>query len=397
MRILFFSSIFPRPWAPNRGIYCFHLCKAFRDLGHQVKVISPSSWLERHSQPAHADALPELQTLDVEYPRYFYPPGFLRSAYGAFMWAGVKRTVRRAVADAAPDLVISYWAHPDGAVAGRIARDARAPSAVIVGGSDVLVLPRESQFRRRRIVAALESSDAVLAVSESLSAAVISLGIAPEKVHVEYQGIDTAHFHPGNSTEERKTLGIEPDIPMLLFVGNLVPVKAVDTLLDACALLSRSVSFQLYVLGDGPCRRSLREQARRLGLSERVRFHGPVPQRDLPSWYRAADLTVLSSLSEGIPNVLRESLACGTPFVATDVGGIREITANPWNRLVPSQNPSALFDAIRASLKSPKPTPESLAVTVSWRQSAEQMLNTLSRFIRTTSHSSEHRVRCATR
>ena len=91
-----------------------------------------------------------------------------------------------------------------------------------------------------------------------------------------------------------------------------------------------------------------RSEAR--GLSTYVTFVGPKTHDELPDWYRAADLTVLPSRSEGLPNVLRESLACGTPFVASDVGGIREIADRSSSLLVSSEDPASLADAIAQGL-----------------------------------------------
>ena len=106
----------------------------------------------------------------------------------------------------------------------------------------------------------------------------------------------------------------------------MVPVKGLDILLQSLALLrSRDLDCHLYLVGDGPLRKQLMVQANVLGLSTRITFVGPKLHEELPAWYRAADLTVLPSRSEGLPNVLRESLACGTPFVASNVGGIVEI------------------------------------------------------------------------
>src|SRR6202012_5610727 len=122
--------------------------------------------------------------------------------------------------------------------------------------------------------------------------------------------------------------------------------KAIDVLLNAAAnLSSRGVAYHLYLLGDGPLRDALTQQAKSLRLDDSVTFVGPRDPEQIGDWYRAADLTVLSSHSEGLPNVLRESVACGTPFVATDVGGVREI-AGETDRLVPPANPAALADAI---------------------------------------------------
>src|SRR5215217_3495267 len=111
MRILFFSSIFPRPHKPNLGIYCYHLCHALAAGGHAVRAVSPRSWLDRAkiTPGAATPALPGLAYLPVDYPRYVYTPGVLRSSYAAFMWASVAGPLRRAIAGFKPDCVLSYW------------------------------------------------------------------------------------------------------------------------------------------------------------------------------------------------------------------------------------------------------------------------------------------------
>ncbi|MGE5611474.1 MAG: glycosyltransferase, partial [Bacillota bacterium] len=97
----------------------------------------------------------------------------------------------------------------------------------------------------------------------------------------------------------------------------------------------------------------------------------------LPDWYRAANLMVLSSWSEGLPNVLRESLACHTPFVATRVGGISEIADDPASQLVPPGNADALADAIERHLAAwPAATHRFRAL--SWEESADSLLQILS-------------------
>src|SRR5438270_141485 len=136
MRILFLSSIFPRPYSPNRGIYCLHLCKALSRLGEEVRVFSPQAWLEKWR---HA-AVPAPEGMTADYPSYFYPPKVMRSAYGWFMWRSVRRRLRQVLAEFRPDCIVSYWAHPDGEVAVRAAQFAGVPAATMVGGSDVLLL-----------------------------------------------------------------------------------------------------------------------------------------------------------------------------------------------------------------------------------------------------------------
>jgi glycosyltransferase involved in cell wall biosynthesis len=216
----------------------------------------------------------------------------------------------------------------------------------MVGGSDVLLLARNRR-RRRCIQNVLQRADAVVALSNDLGTKVADLGISPEKIHVLRRGVDTALFSPGDSDESRRHLGLANHKSILLFVGRMVQVKGLDTLLDACdRLRQHNRDFLLCLIGDGPLRQQLAADVDRRGLSPHVRFVGSVPHSELVHWYRAADLTVLASRSEGIPNVLLESLACGTPFVATAVGGIPEIARHDAARLVPPDCPEPLAAAI---------------------------------------------------
>jgi teichuronic acid biosynthesis glycosyltransferase TuaC len=374
MRVLFFSSIFPRPWNTTRGIYCFHACRALARLGHEVRVVSPRSWLERAGPSMPLLGLSELR---VEYPLYIYPPRILQSEHDRFMTLSSRRAMVRVMAELRPDCIVSYWAHPDGAVAARFGRAARIPSAVIVGGSDVLVLARHAGRRRRSVVRALQASDAVITVGRQLADSVEALGIPASKVHVVYQGVDDALFSPGSATAARRRLGIPEPGKVLVSVGSLIPVKGIDVLLEAMSRLrARQGHVRLYLVGDGAGRGDLEALAARLGLGSVVRFVGKVEQAELPDWYRAADLTVLASRSEGVPNVLRESLACGTPFVATRVGGVGEIAEGTTNRLVPPEDPGALSGAIAGSLAEPRPEFSSSRF-LTWEQSTQRILDVL--------------------
>jgi peptidoglycan/xylan/chitin deacetylase (PgdA/CDA1 family)/glycosyltransferase involved in cell wall biosynthesis len=276
-----------------------------------------------------------------------------------------------------PDVVVGYWAHPDGAAAVQVARIIGVPSAVIVGGSDVLLLPKNKR-RRRCVTQVLNETDAVLTVSRDLQKHTIQLGVAPHKVHVWSQGVDTDVFSPGDRSDARRRLGIPVEGKVLLWVGRMHPVKAVDMLVAASAQLqSRGQDFRLYLVGDGPLRQSLETQVNAASLSERVRFVGPQNHQRLADWYRAADLTLLPSWSEGIPNTLRESLACGTPFVASNVGGIPEIANGPTNRLVPPGNPDLLAEAIEQSLVEKNCNVPALSRSLGWADSAAALVDIL--------------------
>ncbi len=111
------------------------------------------------------------------------------------------------------------------------------------------------------------------------------------------------------------------------------------------------MDIDCHLLGDGPLRKQLEGTVATLGLSERVYFHRAKLQSELGDWYRAADLVVLPSLAEGIPNVIIEAIACRVPFVASAVGGIAEVTPIDYPcRLVPAGDAAALASAISAVL-----------------------------------------------
>ena len=136
--------------------------------------------------------------------------------------------------------------------------------------------------------------------------------------------MDLATFHPIDPATARRTHNITG--PTLVSVGALIPRKGHDLTIEA---LTHLPGWRLLIAGDGPDRARLTEQAARLGLSDRVRLLGPVPHAQLASLYSAADLSVLSSSREGWANVLLESMACGTPTVASPIPGNPEVVSAP--------------------------------------------------------------------
>jgi glycosyltransferase involved in cell wall biosynthesis len=234
--------------------------------------------------------------------------------------------------------VLGCWAYPDGWAAVRLAREAGLPVAIKVQGSDVLLA---RGVRRRRTIDALKSADAVIGVSRNLAERVEAMGVASERIHTIYNGVDADLFHPSAKGPARERLRVTSGEPLILFVGNLLPVKGLDVLVQALALLGGAgVKFQCAIVGQGPLKAPIQKRLQALGLGARVRFVGACSMAQLPQWYHAADLLVLPSRSEGVPNVLLEARACGTPFVASNVGGIPEIS--DASSLVPPGDAPAL-------------------------------------------------------
>jgi glycosyltransferase involved in cell wall biosynthesis len=349
------TNLYPNPYQPLRAPFNRHQMRLLARR-HAVRIINPIAWTDELAARRRGPiALPasRQQTLDgltVDHPRYFFTPRMGRRWYGQFYLASVRRTFHRVAAEFRPDLVFAPWAYPDGWAAVRLARQQGVPAVLQVHGSDILLL-EQFPARKRRTVEATRAADGVVAVSKDIATHLIGLGVSPERIRVIHDGVDLSIFHPGPKAAARTQVGIAAGQPVVLFIGNLVPVKAVDVLLSACALLSaEQFPVRLIAIGQGPLREALEYQANELGLGSLVRFTGAMPQNQLAGWYRAADLFVLPSHSEGVPNVLLEASACRTPWVATAVGGIPEIAKLGDSRLVPPNSPPALAQAIRDSL-----------------------------------------------
>jgi glycosyltransferase involved in cell wall biosynthesis len=179
--------------------------------------------------------------------------------------------------------------------------------------------------------------------------------VAGDRVRVIPNSIVVSEFErdPDERYRLRGELGVGEDEFLWVAVGRLDMAKDYPTLLAAVErLVAAGQPTALRVAGDGPLRGALEVQVRDLGLEERVAFLGP--RRDCPALYGAADGFVLSSLWEGLPNVIMEALAAGTPVVATRVGGVGELVEDGQSGfLVPPRDAPALVDAMRRLMDTP--------------------------------------------
>jgi len=355
MRILALTNLYPNPFQPTKAPFVRHELKALAEA-HFIRVISPISWTDevRGRLRGHAAFLrKKVATVDglhVDFPRYWYPPGILRQYYGHFFYRCVRQSFLELAAAIQPDLIYAPWAYPDGWAAVRLANEIDVPVVVKVHGSDILLL-NEHAGRQGPTAEAVRGADAVVAVSRDLAKRLADLGVSDVRIHLNYGGVDRGVFFPGAKPDARQRLGLPANKTILLFIGNLVAVKDIPNLLQACSLLRRrGLNFELRIIGEGLLRRELTALSRQQGLAETVFFQGVMPQAQLGDWYRAADLFVLSSRSEGVPSVLLEASASGTPYVATSVGGIPEILDRGRGRLVEPGNSAELASGIEQAL-----------------------------------------------
>ena len=191
--------------------------------------------------------------------------------------------------------------------------------------------------------------DSVITVAENVRARMVSSRmIALDKVVSIHNGIDTALFdkRPAAAAECRSEFSNEPDAVLIVTVARLVWFKGLDTLIDAAhAVFAECPLARLVIVGDGPLHDRLVEQAAQLGIADRVLFTGE--RIDIPAILGAADIFVLSSVSEGMPISILEAMASAKPVVATAVGGVPELlTEGETGLLVPPAQPAALATAL---------------------------------------------------
>lgn len=160
--------------------------------------------------------------------------------------------------------------------------------------------------------------------------------------------------------------------PLILSVGALIPRKSQDVIIAALPALPEAT---LILAGHGESESDFRALADRIGVAHRVRFMGSIPHDDLPALFAAADVMALVSSSEGLANAWVEALACGTPIVASDVGGIRELIKSQDAGRIIDRKPEAVAAAINDILINP-PSCEAVAANVSafsWDENARQL------------------------
>ena len=342
LRILILTNLFPTPWDPLRGAFNR---QQFERLAqhHDVDVLTAVSFTERGGG---IKGKVDVKGMQTDYFTFFYPPRIGRASYALCWLLSLLWQRGRQLRKANYDCVLASWAYPDAVAAGWLAHRLRIPYVVKVHGSDLNV-QAEQMLRRPQIRSTLRGARAVIAVSQALADKAVGLGADPAHVHVLYNGVDPALFSPGSREHARALLHQPTDAPLLLYVGNLKTSKGCADLLEAFpALLAANPGARLVYVGDGAIGMALRERAAALDCIKHVTWVGAVAHDKLGDWFRAADLLCLPSHNEGVPNVVLEAMACGTPVVASHVGGIPEVLPAFAGILVPPKDIAALSQAL---------------------------------------------------
>ena len=350
MRILTFSTLFPNCEMPRHGIFVAERLKQLLASGRiEAAVMAPVPWFPFESERfgaystfARVQREEEFEECDVLHPRYPVIPKIGMSLAPVLLAMASYRTLRRqSNVINGFDVIDAHYFFPDGVAASLLGRWLKKPVIITGRGTDLNLLPK-FRLPRLQIQWAIEQATALVTVSEALRQRLLDLGALPEKISVLRNGVDLEVFRPLDRASLKKELGMGGRT--LLSVGNLVELKGHDIAIDA---LREMPETELVIVGAGPIRERLESRARRLRVSDRVRFTGTLSRTELVRYYNAADCLVLCSSREGMPNVILESLACGTPVVATPVGGVPEIIKDRVaGVLMEQRSPASLVAAI---------------------------------------------------
>jgi teichuronic acid biosynthesis glycosyltransferase TuaC len=393
LRIAVVSTFFPNSSTPFRTLFVRHLVTAMAAKAN-VNVVAPLPYAPPWPKHPRWQALRRVAEteqqggLQVRHPRYWVIPKLW--SFSGFSYArAVAPELEKLVREVGVDVIHVHCAYPDAVGVASVARRLGVPFVVTAHGSDINVYSQSPRLRVR-IQRALEQAAAVVAVSEALRSKIETL--APAAVGrlscIPCCGVDPAVFHRGDREAARLRHGIAPGARLALFVGNMVAIKGVDTLLAAWQeLLSRgavSETDQLVLVGDGTLRPRFETLAATAPFRGTVRFLGAIPQVQIASWMQAADTLCLSSRNEGMPNVVVEALASGLPVVATPVGGVPELVKPRVNgELAASGDPAAFADALARGFAR-KWDADQIAASVSgynWESLAASNLDLLSRAV----------------
>jgi len=334
MRILTFSSLYPNAVQPSHGVFVEHRLRQLRRFAPdlEARVMAPVPWFPfssaafgsyaAHAKVADAE---ERHGIHVDHPRYLVIPKLGMSLTPWLMYQGVRRHVRKLLDDGYDfDLIDAHYFYPDGVAAMYLAREFGKPFTVTGRGTDLNLIPQYAK-PRKMIQQVIAEASHMMTVAGALKDYLFDMGARDEQVTTLRNGVDLQLFTPpGDRDALRSDLGV--DGKTLISAGHLIERKGHHLVIEAMAELP---DWQLLLVGDGPEEKALREQVERLGLKAQVRFVGRVDQPMLCRYYGASDALVLASSREGWANVLLESMASGTPVVASPVDGTPEVVAEP--------------------------------------------------------------------
>lgn len=330
-RIVFLTRPYPRYPGDPYGAEVLYLAEAMAHQGEDIVLITTTqSAVKSEHVKVHSFPLPRIKIVS-----------FILS----YIWAFC---VGLAYAGFGKMRVLNLqWAYPLGPIGGVLKKIFPIELITTARGSDLTLYGHDPHWQKI-ITWVLKSSEGVITVGSGLREIALELGVQAQRISViPSVGVDQRKF------QEAKPAILPGQGVKILYVGGLVPVKGLDILLQAVALLAKEKQdFHLVLIGKGPEADNLHRMVQTLELGEAVSFLGEIPHPQIPSYFKGADIFVLPSRQEGLGIVLIEALAGGLAVAASRTGGIPDIIRDQENGLlVTPENPEELADALRTLIQ----------------------------------------------
>ncbi len=324
--------MFPNPKRPVDGIFVLELARFINKLC-PVSVFSPIPYFpclyktKKYKDFGSIARTAVFSDMKVYYYRYFMVPKYLKwldgFSYACSMGLVAKEVLKKS------SVLIAHWTYPDafaGLVWGRILKK---KIVLVVHGNESIQYYDPPSLKKILIKLTLANVDHIIAVSNDLKRKIVTTHNVPEsRITVLPNGVDFNKFPFMTRYEARKQLGLPLGNKILLTVARLSPEKALHTMIEAFSCIEEKKDISLYILGDGPEKIHLENLVRQKGMERQISLVGSVPHGMIHLWMNSADIFLLSSLREGSPVVIGEAFACGTPVVASSVGGVPDLIVN---------------------------------------------------------------------
>lgn len=356
MNVLTISSLYPNSEQQRHGIFVenrlLKLAAKYPDVN--ITVIAPVPYFpfasKRFGNYGTYAKVPEKEVrngITIYHPRYLVIPKIGMNVTPYFMYHALKRFVKKLQQEhGAFDLIDAHYFYPDGVAANWLAKKLNLPITITARGNDISLIPNFDK-PRKLIAQTLKEADACIGVCQALVDEMKAIQPQQSEYYAFRNGVDLEKFSPAGDcvrAQLRKKYQVE-DKFVAISVGHFIERKGHHLVIESLKSLP---NVHLFLAGDGELDKELRKQVVEQNLNSQVTFLGAVDHKQLAEFYSMSDCLVLASSREGWANVLLESMACGTPVVATPIWGTPEVVAEPAaGVLTEDRSPEAIANAIQ--------------------------------------------------
>lgn len=349
MKLLTYTTLYPNNTMPRHGVFVENRLRHLLATGQvESRVVSPVPWFPftskvfgEYARMARIYHEEMRNGVKVTHPRYYLIPKLGMNYTPTFLASASHKHIAEIIRNGYDfDILDAHYFFPDGVAAAIIAEKLNKPLVITARGTDLNLIPQYKK-PREMILWAASKATALITVCQALKDVLVDFGVAPDKVHVLRNGVDLDMFRPPEQRDKlRKKLKITGRT--IISVGHLTERKGHDLIIRAI----KDMDVQLLIAGDGEEKQALKDLVRENQQEQQVTFLGSVPHEQLRDYYGAVDALALASSREGWANVLLESMACGTPVVATNIWGTPEVVSTPEAGELVERSPSSISDGL---------------------------------------------------